>query len=106
VIERGNLVAWRYPDSVGSMKMVDYPASYHNGAGCFSYADGRAEMKRWRDPRTTPTLNYATELSLVNNSMPNNQDVFWLQYHSTRPNNLLEIEIQLAEASKFRLYSL
>jgi hypothetical protein len=47
--------------------------------------DNHAELKRWRDPRTMPPLNYSMELSLVNNSMPNNPDVFWLQYHSTRP---------------------
>jgi prepilin-type N-terminal cleavage/methylation domain-containing protein/prepilin-type processing-associated H-X9-DG protein len=74
-----------YPDAPGAAKMVDYPASYHNGSGCFSFADGHAEMKRWRDQRTMPPINYAIELSLVNNQMPNNTDIFWLQYHSTRP---------------------
>jgi prepilin-type N-terminal cleavage/methylation domain-containing protein/prepilin-type processing-associated H-X9-DG protein len=28
---------------------VDIPASYHNGAGGLSYADGHAEIKKWRD---------------------------------------------------------
>ena len=27
----------------------DVPASYHNGAGGLSFADGHAEIKRWRD---------------------------------------------------------
>jgi len=76
-----------YPDQPGSAKMVDYPASYHNGSGVFSFADNHAELKRWRDPRTMPPLNYSMELSLVNNAMPNNPDVFWLQYHCTRPNS-------------------
>jgi prepilin-type N-terminal cleavage/methylation domain-containing protein/prepilin-type processing-associated H-X9-DG protein len=30
---------------------VDYPASYHNGAGGLSFADGHAEIKKWRDPK-------------------------------------------------------
>jgi len=75
-----------YPDAPGSTKLVDYPASYHGGAGSFTFADGRAEIKRWRDPRTTPPINYTTELGL-NNVTPNNPDVFWLQFHSTRLSN-------------------
>jgi prepilin-type processing-associated H-X9-DG protein len=26
----------------------DIPASYHNGAGGFSFADGHAEVKKWK----------------------------------------------------------
>ncbi len=75
-----------YPDNLGSAKLVDYPGSYHNGAGCFSFADGRSEIKRWRDARTMPPLDYKSELGL-NNSTPNNPDVFWLQFHATRSVN-------------------
>jgi len=28
---------------------VDIPATYHNGAGGFAFADGHSEIKRWRD---------------------------------------------------------
>ena len=27
---------------------IDLPASYHNGGGCFSFADGHSETHRWR----------------------------------------------------------
>jgi len=30
----------------------DVPASYHNGACGFSFADGHAEIKKWLDPQT------------------------------------------------------
>ncbi len=30
----------------------DLPASYHNGAGGFSFSDGHAEIKKWLDPGT------------------------------------------------------
>ncbi len=30
----------------------DVPASYHNGAGGLSFADGHAEIKKWRDSST------------------------------------------------------
>ncbi|MFO1493022.1 MAG: hypothetical protein U1F87_19415, partial [Kiritimatiellia bacterium] len=29
---------------------VDFPASYHNGAGGLSFADGHSEIKKWRAP--------------------------------------------------------
>jgi len=31
---------------------IDLPASYHNGAGCFSFADGHGEIHPWRFPST------------------------------------------------------
>jgi prepilin-type processing-associated H-X9-DG protein len=33
---------------------MDLPASYHSGAAAFSFADGHAELHRWRSPTTTP----------------------------------------------------
>jgi prepilin-type processing-associated H-X9-DG protein len=63
--------------------MVDYPASYHNGAGGFSFADGHSEIRRWVDPRTTPQLRRGQPLPL-NQPSPNNPDVLWLQERSTR----------------------
>ncbi len=30
--------------------MIDCPASYHGGSGGLSFADGHAEIHRWRDP--------------------------------------------------------
>jgi len=30
----------------------DLPASYHNGAGGFSFADGHSEIKKWRASST------------------------------------------------------
>lgn len=35
-------------------KWTDLPASYHNGAASFSFADGHSEGHRWRDPSTQP----------------------------------------------------
>jgi prepilin-type processing-associated H-X9-DG protein len=32
-----------------SLRWVDYPASYHNNAGGLSFADGHAEIKKWKD---------------------------------------------------------
>jgi prepilin-type N-terminal cleavage/methylation domain-containing protein/prepilin-type processing-associated H-X9-DG protein len=39
-----------------SAKLVNYPASYHNGAGNLAFADGHSETHHWRDPRTNPPI--------------------------------------------------
>ena len=72
-----------YPDKPNAWKIVDYPASYHNNAGGFSFADGHSEIKKWTDARTTPRLNPKQDLPL-NNPSPNNKDVNWMQIRSTR----------------------
>ncbi|MBI4659618.1 MAG: type II secretion system protein [Verrucomicrobia bacterium] len=63
-------------------QIVDYPASYHNGAAGFSFADGHAEIKKWLDPRTTPKLRKGQTIPL-NVASPNNKDVVWLQQRAT-----------------------
>ncbi len=41
---------WNEPR--GADQWSDLPASYHNGAAGFSFADGHAEIHRWIDPST------------------------------------------------------
>ena len=77
---------WGYPDQPGAWYMVDYPASYHNGAGGFSFADGHSEIKRWRDSRTKPVLRPGQGLNL-NTASPNNPDVLWMMDRTTRKIN-------------------
>jgi prepilin-type N-terminal cleavage/methylation domain-containing protein/prepilin-type processing-associated H-X9-DG protein len=57
--------------------MVDYPASYHDGACGFSFADGHAEIHLWRDSRTKPPPQYNNSLQL-GVPQPNNQDILWM----------------------------
>ena len=65
------------PIKPASYTIVDYPASYHNRAGGFSFADGHSEIKKWQDGRTTPNLKFGTPLPLGKAS-PNNVDVAWI----------------------------
>ncbi len=58
--------------------IVDYPASYHNGAGGLAFADNHSEIRKWRDPRTTPTLKFG-ELLRLGEPSSDNQDIDWLQ---------------------------
>lgn len=71
-----------YP-SAAQTKMIDWPASYHNRAGGFSFADGHAEVRKWIDGRTTPKLSNNQVIS-ASGSQPNNPDIVWMQDHSTR----------------------
>jgi prepilin-type N-terminal cleavage/methylation domain-containing protein/prepilin-type processing-associated H-X9-DG protein len=72
-----------YPDNPQQWKIVDFPASYHNGAAGFSFADGHSEIKKWLDKRTMPTLKKGGEIPL-NVSSPKKPDVLWMMDRSTR----------------------
>jgi len=72
------------PRNPGGLQLVDIPASYHNGAGGVTFADGHSEIKRWLDPRTKPRIKPGQNLPLTASS-PNNRDVIWLQERSTGP---------------------
>jgi prepilin-type N-terminal cleavage/methylation domain-containing protein/prepilin-type processing-associated H-X9-DG protein len=63
---------------------IDLPGIYHNRACGFSFADGHAEIKKWRDPRTTPPMVQDGQVNDQFDS-PRNVDVAWLQERSTRP---------------------
>jgi prepilin-type N-terminal cleavage/methylation domain-containing protein/prepilin-type processing-associated H-X9-DG protein len=73
--------------------ITDWPASYHNRAAAFSFADGHSEMHKWVDPRTTPPLSERDlQTSVPWRGLPtpysppciSNKDVQWLLAHSTR----------------------
>jgi prepilin-type processing-associated H-X9-DG protein len=64
-------------------RLVDYPAGYHGNAAGVLFADGHAEIKKWRDPRTVPPIVKGRPLALDVPSA-NNPDVAWLQERSSR----------------------
>jgi len=63
----------------------DLPASYHGSAGCFSFADGHAESRKWTDSsingRPVTGQSYGQGSASAN---PTN-DLFWVQSHTTAP---------------------
>ncbi len=66
------------PMNENAYVLVDYPASYHNGAGGLTFADSHAEIRKWVDPRTRPVLKTGQALALGQSS-PKNKDIDWLQ---------------------------
>lgn len=70
------------PSDPNSYQLGDLPGFYHN-LGCgFSFADGHSEMHRWRDGRTIPALGPICP-DCPPFTCQGNQDVTWLQLHST-----------------------
>lgn len=64
---------------------MDLPGEYHKKAAGFSFADGHSEIKKWRDPRTTPPLRYQQAAGSQDTPSPRNVDIEWLQDKTTRP---------------------
>ena len=59
----------------------DVPATYHNNAGSFSFADGHSEIHKWRDGRTA-SASRQLPVPLVTR-MPDNADIDWLMSKAT-----------------------
>jgi len=63
---------------------VNVPASYHNGAGGISFADGHAETHRWRDGKVLTFNNYSyTGNAITLSGSDSLTDLHWLQAGST-----------------------
>ncbi|MDB6026931.1 MAG: xcpT 2 [Verrucomicrobiales bacterium] len=62
--------------------MVDVPASYHNGSGGLSFADGHSEIHKWQDKRTKPAITGVHMSSSVQAS-PGNVDMRFLSDHTS-----------------------
>lgn len=60
---------------------VDVPASYHGGACGFSFADGHAETKKWRDPNSIQPVR--TVNPSLGNQKPAPNDVPWIQQRTS-----------------------
>ena len=72
-----------------SARMIDWPASFHNGAAGFAFGDGHAEIKKWLDKRTiVPHKNSAGMPSPpggLNQAASNSPDVEWMQDRASAP---------------------
>jgi Tfp pilus assembly protein PilE len=69
-------------ETPASAKIIDYPASYHNGAAGISFMDAHCEIKKWMDARTRAPVRYNNNLQL-NVASANNTDMIWLSDRTT-----------------------
>jgi len=65
-------------------KWEDLPASYHNGACGFNFADGHAETHKWRVASTCLPVKKANYGGM---SAPGSQDIMYLIQHVSAPIN-------------------
>lgn len=66
------------PKTPPNYQMVDWPATYHNNAAGFAFADGHSEIHKWKDSRTKVykgNVRAATQTG--------NQDIVWMSEHSS-----------------------
>ncbi len=83
-----------HPDSINdagcfppnsSLNIVDIPATYHNGACGFAFADGHSEIKKWTGPVMRGTMSKVTLTARVNIAcQKNDPDKTWYSYKSPR----------------------
>jgi prepilin-type N-terminal cleavage/methylation domain-containing protein/prepilin-type processing-associated H-X9-DG protein len=70
-----------------SYGFLDIPASYHGGAGGFSFADGHSEIKKWLDGRTRQPVKEGGTIFDGSTRIlsAGNKDIDWLHDKTTRP---------------------
>lgn len=98
LIKPGPAMSWvfvdEHPDSINdpcffinpgltgtAHRWLDLPASYHNGACGFAFADGHSEIKKWQEGRTRVPISFADFPGL---SVPNSPDFDWLAQRTPR----------------------
>jgi prepilin-type N-terminal cleavage/methylation domain-containing protein/prepilin-type processing-associated H-X9-DG protein len=57
----------------------DVPASYHNGAAGYAFADGHAEIHRWMDPTTVHAVVGNSSWLPMTGTGPNYVDIRWVE---------------------------
>jgi prepilin-type N-terminal cleavage/methylation domain-containing protein/prepilin-type processing-associated H-X9-DG protein len=92
-----------HPDSINDAgafppnsanNIPDAPATYHNGAAGFAFADGHSEIHKWKGSTMTKARNsgglYGVNFNAQNNfaTGANDPDVRWYSYNSPRNSTL------------------
>lgn len=68
-----------------SAQIIDFPASYHNGAAGFSFADGHSEIHRWVGGKIKAPVKYNSNLALNVPAGDSTKDVIWWSQNTTVP---------------------
>jgi hypothetical protein len=65
------------PLTMGDVRIIDFPASFHNGAGGLSFSDGHSEIHKWRGSRIRPPV-ISREIDLNIPAGDSKNDIVWL----------------------------
>jgi len=66
---------------------IDQPASYHNGAAGFAFADGHSEIHKWLDSLNSAkakAVNTSFTGVTANGTYSNDRDIHWMSYRAGR----------------------
>jgi prepilin-type N-terminal cleavage/methylation domain-containing protein/prepilin-type processing-associated H-X9-DG protein len=69
-----------WPDKPAAWTLIDFPGSYHGGAGGLSFADGHSEIHKWKEAATMPAIGKIGSIAPA----PYNRDAYWIMERSTR----------------------
>jgi prepilin-type N-terminal cleavage/methylation domain-containing protein/prepilin-type processing-associated H-X9-DG protein len=72
------------PSTMGDIRIIDYPASFHGSACGFSFADGHSEIHRWRGNAIQPKVK-GVEIPLNQPAGDSKNDILWLSDVTTVP---------------------
>lgn len=67
--------------NLAAARLPDMPASYHNGACGFAFADGHSEIKKWKDSRLKVPIR---RTSFAAPNVSNSKDVEWIWSKTTQ----------------------
>jgi len=70
-------------DRQSSAYIVDFPASYHNGACGFSFCDGHSEIHKWVGSKIKAPVHYNNNLQLDVQAGDSWKDVQWMADNAT-----------------------
>lgn len=78
------------PPNSSSTYWVDGPATYHNNACAFAFADGHSEIHKWLNPGVFGNVNWNAEQASEPirsqwHDIPNNVDVLWFAHRTSAP---------------------
>jgi prepilin-type processing-associated H-X9-DG protein len=82
-----------HPDSINDpaffspqqASWIDLPATYHEGAANFAFADGHAEPRKWRGSLTTgPAIRVGYAFPAFPPALAGDPDISWLSYRTPR----------------------
>jgi prepilin-type N-terminal cleavage/methylation domain-containing protein/prepilin-type processing-associated H-X9-DG protein len=71
---------WMITDVTNPNQWEDLPASYHNGACGFCFADGHSEVHKWHDPSTYVPVKKQSRNGFP---APKSRDLPWMIEHSS-----------------------
>jgi prepilin-type N-terminal cleavage/methylation domain-containing protein/prepilin-type processing-associated H-X9-DG protein len=64
------------PSTMGDVRIIDYPASYHNGSCGLSFADGHSELHKWRGSKIKAPVT-GREIPLNVAAGDSKDDIVW-----------------------------